>query len=322
MSSLIVKPPEDEQAYDMIEAAVMETSRGRWFLAEYARRHRHAETVTILEAIERLQKSLAMRGASAETAAPASPAATPSLPLERLQFDIIEMARAIAKTEREIRAIKPDGAQESQFVSASDELDAVVATTEQATSSILSAAERVQEFAWEMREKSGKAEECDLLDRCATEIYTACGFQDLTAQRIRTVVETLRFLDQRLKSLLETAGLAEDFHADERMIDEMGEPVAKPVNPAADIWMSEAPQAEIDDTFEFFTPAEAVEPTMIGAELLEEPVEIAPEPAKKRAATRAKAAQPIVEAEPAEAAAPAASPYDALPTEAKLRAFR
>jgi chemotaxis regulatin CheY-phosphate phosphatase CheZ len=338
MSSLIVKPSGDEHAYEMIEAAVMETSRGRWFLAEYARRHRHAETVTILQAIERLQNSLAARGSLSEPAAAPAPApAHPAfLPLERLQFDIMDMARAIARTEREIRAIRPDGVAETQFVSASDELDAVVSTTEQATSSILSAAERIQEFAWEMRERHGKAEECDLLDRCATEIYTACGFQDLTAQRIRTVVETLRFLDERLKSLLEVAGLAEDFQADEKMIEEMGEPAPAPAQRASDIWMSEAPQAEIDDAFEFFTPAEAIEPTMIGAELLDlagapEP-EPAPSPRRRKAkagktesgkteADKTEAAAPAIAA-PAAAETPAPSPYDGLATEAKIRAFR
>ena len=38
-----------------IEAAVMETSRGRWFLREFARRNRHADTETVLTAIARLQ---------------------------------------------------------------------------------------------------------------------------------------------------------------------------------------------------------------------------------------------------------------------------
>lgn len=345
MSSLIVPSNTDEHAYEMIEAAVMETSRGRWFLAEYARRHRHAETVTILEAIEKLQLSMLRQtgaGAPQPVIAPVAPLIAATMPLERMQFDIIEMARAIARTEREIRAIRPDGAAETQFVSASDELDAVVATTEQATSSILSSAERVQEFAWELRERFGRAEECDMLDRCATEIYTACGFQDLTAQRIRKVVETLRFLDERLKSLLEVTGLAEDFHADEKMIDEMGEPVALPAQRGSDIWMSEAPQAEIDDTFDFFTPAAAVEPTMVGADMLDlDGADIA--------TTEAKAAQPgpipasaaatavphdtmphsadggpmeHAAAEPADEPGLPKSPYDDLGTEAKLRAFR
>jgi chemotaxis regulatin CheY-phosphate phosphatase CheZ len=336
MSSLIVKPPEDEHAYEMIEAAVMETSRGRWFLAEYARRHRHAETVTILEAIEKLQKSLAIRSMPAEIAQPALSAPAPSLPFERLQFDIIEMARAIARTEREIRAIQPDGAKATQFFTASDELDAVVSTTEQATSAILSSAERVQEFAWELRERSGKAEECDLLDACATEIYAACGFQDLTAQRIRKVVETLRFLDQRIKSLLDIAGLAEDFNADEQMIDEIGDPTEnQPAARASDIWMSEAPQAEIDETFAFFTPAADVEPTLVWSDLLRSEAEsrAAPVPADPFRAEAVNAAasdapameRPAAKAEagpPGDSLALPESPYDSLSTLERLRAFR
>ena len=289
MSSMIVKPPDDEHAYEQIEAAVMETSRGRWFLDEYARRNRHAETVTVLEAIEKLQRNIGSRGGA--------------LPYDRLQGDIIEMARAIARTEREIRAIQPNASAATQFVSASDELDAVVETTEQATSSILSAAEKVQEYAWTMREGHGNVADCDMLDTCATEIYTACSFQDVTAQRIRTVVETLRFLDQRLKSILESTGLAEDFHADEKMIAECDEPV--PASRTSDIWMSDANQAEIDDTFDFFTPAAVSEPTMVGADLMD--LELEPEP-DAPVAERTKAVVP--------------SPYDELSTEEKMRAFR
>ncbi|MBB3018306.1 hypothetical protein FHR70_001346 [Microvirga lupini] len=41
--------------FDTIEAAVMETARGRWFLKEYARRNRNADTQAVLEALERLK---------------------------------------------------------------------------------------------------------------------------------------------------------------------------------------------------------------------------------------------------------------------------
>ncbi len=293
---MIVKPPDDEHAYEQIEAAVMETSRGRWFLAEYARRHRHAETELVLESIDRLQRSLGVRHG-------VSPSA------DKLQNQILEMARALAQAERDIRAIQPDNPAGSRYGSASTELSAVVDTTEQATQAILSAAERVQEYAWTMRERSGNEDECDLLDRCATEIYTACGFQDLTAQRIRKVVEAMTFIDLQIKGILEATGLAEDFHADERMIGELEER-PKPANDAADIWMSDAYQAEIDDTFDFFVPAEEIhEPTMVGADLmaLDAPV-TAPVP------------PPVAPTPPAAEAEP--GPYDGLSTEEKLRAFR
>src|SRR5436305_14863162 len=45
--------------YDAIEKAVMESARGRWFLNEYARRNRAADTLTLLEAIGRLHGVLA-----------------------------------------------------------------------------------------------------------------------------------------------------------------------------------------------------------------------------------------------------------------------
>src|SRR5262245_3670566 len=43
--------------YEAIEAAVMETARGRTFLAEYARRRRQADTTIVLAAIEQLEQA-------------------------------------------------------------------------------------------------------------------------------------------------------------------------------------------------------------------------------------------------------------------------
>ena len=72
---------------------------------------------------------------------------------------------------------------------ATEELDNVVEATEQATSEILQAAEEIQEVAWTLREKGAEAELCDTLDQRATDIYTACSFQDITGQRTAKVVQ-------------------------------------------------------------------------------------------------------------------------------------
>ncbi len=45
--------------YERIEAAVMETARGRWFLMEYARRQRSAETARLVDAVARLEARIA-----------------------------------------------------------------------------------------------------------------------------------------------------------------------------------------------------------------------------------------------------------------------
>ena len=48
-----------EEDYDAIREAFMETSRGRWFLGEYAKRNRNADTRMVLDAVERIEETLA-----------------------------------------------------------------------------------------------------------------------------------------------------------------------------------------------------------------------------------------------------------------------
>src|SRR6058998_591873 len=48
-----------EADYDAISAAFMETSRGRWFLSEYARRNRNTDTRMVLDAVARIEQNLA-----------------------------------------------------------------------------------------------------------------------------------------------------------------------------------------------------------------------------------------------------------------------
>jgi hypothetical protein len=55
-----------EADYDAIREAFMETSRGRWFLAEYARRNRNADTRMVLDAVARIEENLATHNAAPE----------------------------------------------------------------------------------------------------------------------------------------------------------------------------------------------------------------------------------------------------------------
>ena len=48
-----------EEDYDAIREAFMETSRGRWFLSEYAKRNRNADTRMVLDAVARIEENLA-----------------------------------------------------------------------------------------------------------------------------------------------------------------------------------------------------------------------------------------------------------------------
>jgi chemotaxis regulatin CheY-phosphate phosphatase CheZ len=194
MPNLPIHAPLSEADYEAIEQAVMETSRGRWFLAEFARRNRTADTTMLLKALERIES--AVTGERSVSA------------VDRIRFDLVEMANAIARTRAEIAAIRPEG--DGKFAAATEELDCVVQTTEAATSDILACAERIQELAWTMREQGLAPELCDLIDARATEIYTACSFQDLTGQRTRKVIGVLRYLEGRINTMIEIWGLGGD----------------------------------------------------------------------------------------------------------------
>ena len=193
MANLPIPAPLSEVDYEQIEGAVMETARGRWFLAEYARRNRNADTTMLLKALDRIEASIGGK---------------PSVePVDRIRFDLIEMSKAIARTKTEIASIKPDADHHGKFGEASEELDSVVQATETATSDILACAERIQEIAWTLREQGVQSEVCDLLDANATEIYTACSFQDITGQRTRKVIQVLRYLEDRINAMISIWGL-------------------------------------------------------------------------------------------------------------------
>jgi hypothetical protein len=48
-----------QKDYEAIEAAVLESPRGRWFLNEFTRRNRAADTLMLLEAIRKLERGVA-----------------------------------------------------------------------------------------------------------------------------------------------------------------------------------------------------------------------------------------------------------------------
>ena len=50
-----------EADYDAIREAFMETSRGRWFLVEYTKRNRNADTTMVLDAVARIEQTLAAK---------------------------------------------------------------------------------------------------------------------------------------------------------------------------------------------------------------------------------------------------------------------
>jgi len=179
-----------ENDYDAIEAAVKETARGRWFLEEFAQRNRHADTRLVLDAIQRLQRSVL--GAEAVSSAPA-----PEMPA--ITYELNEIEQIAEQTRKALAEIDATRQRDGDL---GNELDLVVAASAQAISGILSDADRIGEISTTMRSQGVAEYICDQLDGLSEHINTACAFQDLTGQRTQKVVTAMRLLEARVHELV------------------------------------------------------------------------------------------------------------------------
>lgn len=119
----------------------------------------------------------------------------------KLYHELEELREFIQAAKREIAAIRPHDIRDWHIPMATDELDAVVAATAEATGAILSAAETIERRCPEMPPETGAAVAADV-----TSIYEACNFQDITGQRITKVVKSLRHIEERIDALLAAFG--------------------------------------------------------------------------------------------------------------------
>ncbi|MFN3076224.1 MAG: protein phosphatase CheZ [Alphaproteobacteria bacterium] len=118
-----------------------------------------------------------------------------------LMGELEGLASYIRDIKLEIASVRPDELQQCYLPSATDELDAIVASTEAATNSILAAAEAISDIAGEVEGDASNR----LMD-VTTAIYEACTFQDITGQRIGKVVKALKVVEERIDRLAKTFG--------------------------------------------------------------------------------------------------------------------
>ena len=131
-----------------------------------------------------------------------------------LKSELDEIRTSILETKREITSLHHSGFAGEDQATASDELDAVVKGTEAATEKILTAAETIESNATDLANvlKGGSNHDLALdIQENAIAIFEACNFQDLTGQRINKVVNTLKFIEERVDHMMSIWGGAESF---------------------------------------------------------------------------------------------------------------
>ncbi len=127
----------------------------------------------------------------------------------KVYADIEALALYINTARAEIADLRPDDINDEHIPAATDELTAIVGSTEQATNTIFEAVETIEALTEKMPEDV--AEQISL---AVTSIYEACGFQDITGQRITKVVTALQKVEEKVEALLNAFG--DDIKRDDR----------------------------------------------------------------------------------------------------------
>ncbi|WP_181699360.1 protein phosphatase CheZ [Chthonobacter albigriseus] len=109
-----------------------------------------------------------------------------------------EMAREISSMKTELSELQLADVRQDRIPAAGRELDAIVEATEDATNTIMSAAEEI--MGADPADVEGYQ---NTVNEKIVAIFEACSFQDITGQRISKVVQTLSHLDERISRLVD-----------------------------------------------------------------------------------------------------------------------
>src|SRR5882672_1676007 len=207
-----------EEDYAAISEAFMETARGRWFLTEYAKRNRNADTRMVLDAVARIEQSLAAQKedslqrqeshhkeealAAQQQAAEAAAAATAA------KDSLTEALGAIRDA--------VEAAQES----ASEALDSLA--LEQRLAPVRKGARVLREIAWRLREIGNDGRICDLIDSQVTVIEK--GTDQFSSEEARVALHA---------AFAALQGRLVEFSDDDRSLAPAAETEAAAPSPAA-----------------------------------------------------------------------------------------
>jgi hypothetical protein len=167
-------PPLDaDDEYRAIEATLLETARGRWFLAEHGRRARRLDNALLEDALSRLKSSLR----------------EPLALIERLTLELAAAQRLIAAAREELMAKPNSGA---------------VGADAPATAQLLGLAEDVHVLTWSLQGREGidfDQATCEQIARRAAALYALSGHQARKTEVKREILDKLEDAERRLARL-------------------------------------------------------------------------------------------------------------------------
>ncbi|MBM3733544.1 MAG: protein phosphatase CheZ [Acidimicrobiia bacterium] len=117
-----------------------------------------------------------------------------------LKSELTGLFHYIQRVRQEIAALYKPADDEHRFASMSEQLDAIVKATADATNTIMSAMEENEQIVAEVKKA--------IADNAAA-VFEACSFQDITGQRIGKVAKSLGYVEKHVNVLIDTWGRGE-----------------------------------------------------------------------------------------------------------------
>lgn len=187
-----------ESEYKAIEQTLIETPRGRWFLSEHGRRARRLDSLTLHDAIARLQDSLR----------------EPPALLGQLQSEIEGLQSLLRETRDAIASKQP-----KSVAGMTGEVTAVQPSPGEAVADdaptsaghILSVAESIHSLAWDLQSQDLNLEACEQIARQASQMYALSHRHAVESERVRALTDALDGALVRLDGLLETVAMEAQF---------------------------------------------------------------------------------------------------------------
>lgn len=176
-------PLHAEQEYRSIEAALLETARGRWFLAEHSRRSRRIETTQLEDALGRLKTSLR----------------DPPAVLGRLRTELDAISQVLRQARQVV--LSRAGGSPSHTVSLG------VNGETHPPAGLLAAAEEMHSLVWSLQAREVNREVCERIGRQAAAIFALSARQAQESERALQFAETIDSVARRIMAALETIEL-------------------------------------------------------------------------------------------------------------------
>ena len=129
--------------------------------------------------------------------------------MQKLKGELVIIHNAISRTKQEIATLHVTGFHGQQMSRMTHELDAVVDGTEQATQTILSMVEEIDQIASTLIDSAPNEAEREVgrnIQERVVRVFEACNFQDITGQRISKVVNTWKFIEGHVGQMMDIWG--------------------------------------------------------------------------------------------------------------------